>query len=137
MSTRLDALGDWVAETAALTQPSKIHWCDGSEREYRALISELLGNGGLIELNQDHYPGCYLHRSHPQDVARVEHLTYVCSQRKEDAGPNNNWMEPGEAKALLKGLFAGCMRERTMYVISLLHGTARFSLFPLRRGDHR
>ena len=120
--TRLPALSDWVAEVAKLTQPSKIHWCDGSAAEYGALIAELIQSGGLVELNQASYPGCYLHRSDPQDVARVEHLTYVCARSEADAGPNNNWMAPAEAKRLLNGLFRGSMRERTMYVIPYCMG---------------
>ncbi|MFO7286938.1 MAG: phosphoenolpyruvate carboxykinase (GTP) [Gammaproteobacteria bacterium] len=122
MTTRLKSLGDWIAEVAELTQPDKIHWCDGSEQEYRALIDLMLANGTLIELNQKTYPNCYLHRSDPQDVARVEHLTYVCTTNQEDAGPNNNWMPPDEAKALLTECFRGSMRGRTMYVIPYCMG---------------
>jgi phosphoenolpyruvate carboxykinase (GTP) len=82
----------------------------------------MLDNGTLLELNQEHYPGCYLHRSDPEDVARVEHLTFVCTREQTDAGPNNNWKAPAEAKTLMKGLFAGCMRGRTMYVIPYCMG---------------
>ena len=122
MTTRSKALGDWVAEVAALTQPKQIHWCAGDEKEYGALTREMLADGTLLELNQDHYPGCYLHRSDPQDVARVENLTFVCTQSQEDAGPNNNWMPPREAKQKMLGLFEGCMRGRTMYVIPYCMG---------------
>jgi phosphoenolpyruvate carboxykinase (GTP) len=122
MTTRLKSLSDWVAEAAKLTQPDRVHWCDGSEEEYQALVREMLSDGTLTELNQDKYPGCYLHRSHPEDVARVEHLTYVCTAREADAGPNNNWMDPGEAKAMLRDCFMGCMRGRTMYVIPYCMG---------------
>jgi phosphoenolpyruvate carboxykinase (GTP) len=120
--TRLKALSDWVAETAALTQADKVHWCDGSKQEYNTLIGEMLTDGTLIELNQDRYPRCYLHRSDPQDVARVEHLTYVCTRDEVDAGPNNNWMDPAQAKQTLKDCFRGCMKGRTMYVIPYCMG---------------
>jgi phosphoenolpyruvate carboxykinase (GTP) len=120
--TRLKALRDWVKEVAELTEPAKIRWCDGSAEEYGSLLSELLASGGLIELNQERYPGCYLHRSDPDDVARVEHLTYVCARSEAEAGPNNNWMDPREAKQMLAGLFKGSMRERTMYVIPYCMG---------------
>jgi phosphoenolpyruvate carboxykinase (GTP) len=122
MPTRLKALGDWVTEAADLTQPDRIHWCSGSEPEYRALIGQMLDDGTLTELNQEHYPGCYLHRSDPQDVARVEHLTYVCTPDKDDAGPNNNWMDPGEGKRLMADCFRDSMRGRTMYVIPYCMG---------------
>ncbi|HVY64792.1 MAG TPA: phosphoenolpyruvate carboxykinase (GTP) [Gammaproteobacteria bacterium] len=122
MTTRLKALRDWVAEVAELTSPDRIHWCDGSEQEYRKLIDEMLDSGTLLELNQQTYPGCYLHRSDPDDVARVEHLTFVCTHAQEDAGPNNNWKAPAEAKELMKSCFAGCMRGRTMYVIPYCMG---------------
>ena len=110
MTTLLEILSDWVAEAAELTQPGKIHWCTGTLDEYRLLVKEMLASGDLLQLNQDHYPDCYLHRSDPQDVARVEHLTFVCSQNELDAGPNNNWMAPAAAKAKMAKLFAGCMQ---------------------------
>ncbi len=122
MTTRLQSLTDWVNEVAALTQPDKVYWCDGSEREYRTLVDQMLGDGTLIALNQEHYPGCYLHRSDPDDVARVEHLTYVCTRNKVDAGPNNNWLDPVEAKANMQSCFSGAMRGRTMYVIPYCMG---------------
>ncbi|MEE8250038.1 MAG: phosphoenolpyruvate carboxykinase domain-containing protein, partial [Gammaproteobacteria bacterium] len=122
MTTRLEALSDWVAEVAELTQPDRIHWCTGTQDEYRTLVQEMLASGDLLELNQEHYPGCYLHRSDPQDVARVEHLTYVCSENEPDAGPNNNWMEPAVAKAKMLELFAGCMQGRTLYVVPYCMG---------------
>jgi phosphoenolpyruvate carboxykinase (GTP) len=122
MTTRLKSLSDWVDNVAALTQPERIHWCDGSETEYRTLVEQMLADGTLIELNQRHYPGCYLHRSDPEDVARVEHLTYVCTSEKTDAGPNNNWMDPVEAKQLMTECFRGAMRGRTMYVIPYCMG---------------
>lgn len=122
MTTTNQALLDWVAETAALTQPDKIHWCDGSDAEYQSLIELMLDNGDLIELNQKTYPNCYLHRSDPSDVARVEKLTLICTPERDEVGPNNHWMEPGEAHQMLDKLFEGCMRGRTLYVIPYCMG---------------
>ena len=122
MNTRLQSLSDWVAEVAKLTQPDRIHWCDGSPAEYQSFIKQMLGSGDLIELNHANYPGCYLHRSDPNDVARVEHLTYVCTSAKADAGPNNHWMPPAEAKNMMHGFFDGCMKGRTLYVIPYCMG---------------
>ena len=116
------SLRDWVAETAKLTQPDRIHWCNGSDIERDELVRLMLGTGDLIELNQTTFPNCYLHRSHPSDVARVEHLTFICTKQKEDAGPNNLWMEPGEAHRKVDALFAGCMKGRTMYVVPYCMG---------------
>ncbi|MFZ7095752.1 phosphoenolpyruvate carboxykinase (GTP) [Luteimonas dalianensis] len=118
----LPALNDWVAEVAALTRPDAIHWCDGSEGEYQALLEAMLADGTLLELNQDTHPGCYLHRSDPDDVARVEHLTFVCTSEREDAGPNNHWMAPADAHAKVDALFDGCMRGRTLYVVPYCMG---------------
>jgi phosphoenolpyruvate carboxykinase (GTP) len=114
----------WVDETAQLTRPKNIYWCDGSEAEYNRLIQEMLKTGTLLELNQREYPGCYLHRSDPSDVARTEHLTFVCTGNKDDAGPNNNWMPPGEAKEKVGALFSGAMKDRTMYVVPYIMGPA-------------
>ena len=122
MTTRLKSLSDWVAQVAELTSPDRIYWCEGTEQEYRKLVEEMLDSGSLLELNQQHYPGCYLHRSDPEDVARVEHLTFVCTRDKVDAGPNNNWLAPAEAKAQMNQCFTGCMRGRTMYVIPYCMG---------------
>ena len=122
MNTQLQNLGDWVDEVAGLTQPDQIHWCTGTPEEYDTFVREMLASGDLLELNQEHYPDCYLHRSDPQDVARVEHLTYVCSENETDAGPNNNWMPPTEAKDLMHEFFTGCMQGRTMYVIPYCMG---------------
>ncbi len=122
MTTSNRALSEWVDEVARLTQPARIQWCNGSEEEYQTLIQEMLADGTLLELNQDTYPGCYLHRSDPSDVARVEHLTFICSREREDAGPNNHWMDPQEAHAKLDGLFDGAMRGRTMYVLPYCMG---------------
>jgi phosphoenolpyruvate carboxykinase (GTP) len=114
----------WVESVARLTQPAEVRWCDGSDEEYRALVAEMLAGGALLALDGASYPGCYLHRSHPSDVARTEKRTFICSARQEDAGPTNNWWDPAEAHAALDGLFAGCMRGRTMYVVPYLMGPA-------------
>ena len=115
-------LEQWVDECARITQPKAVHWCDGSAAEYQRLVQEMLQTRTLIELNQQAYPGCYLHRSDPSDVARTEHLTFVCARTKEDAGPNNNWMPPADAKEKVGALFAGAMSDRTMYVVPYLMG---------------
>src|ERR1044071_3268402 len=115
-------LEQWVEECAQLTHPKNIHWCDGSEAEYQHMIHDMLETGTLIELNQKEYPGCYLHRSDPTDVARTEHLTYVCTGKRQDAGPNNNWMAPAEAKTKVGALFTGSMQGRTMYVVPYIMG---------------
>jgi phosphoenolpyruvate carboxykinase (GTP) len=115
-------VADWVDEVARLTQPDRIHWCDGSDAERRTLERELLASKALLPLNQTSFPGCYLHRSDPSDVARVEHLTFVCTTQRGDAGPNNNWMPPQEAHAKMDALFAGCMKGRTMYVVPYCMG---------------
>jgi len=113
----------WVADVAVLTQPAGVVWCDGPRAELeQRLRRELLTNGGLIELERNTFPDCYLHRSDPSDVARVEHLTFVCTRAKADAGPNNNWMDPAAARAKMRGLFAGCMRGRTLYVVPYCMG---------------
>jgi phosphoenolpyruvate carboxykinase (GTP) len=122
MTSKLMALAQWVNDVAAKTRPAKIHWCDGSDAEYHALVQQMLQTGDLIELNQQTHPGCYLHRSNPSDVARVEHLTFVCTEHEEDAGPNNHWMAPAEAHAKIDALFEGCMEGRTMYVIPYCMG---------------
>ncbi|MCM2336210.1 MAG: phosphoenolpyruvate carboxykinase (GTP) [Pseudomonas sp.] len=120
--SRLDALNAWVAEVAALTRPDAIQWCDGSDAENAALIARMQADGTLVQLNGQTHPNSYLHRSHPDDVARVEHLTYVCTTHHEDAGPNNHWMAPDEGHAQMDALFDGCMAGRTMYVIPYCMG---------------
>jgi phosphoenolpyruvate carboxykinase (GTP) len=115
-------LGQWVLEVASRTRPDQIHWCDGSEAEYRELLRRMIGTGDLRKLKAASFPGCHLHRSHPSDVARVEHLTFVCTEDREDAGPNNHWMAPAEARRKMDALFEGCMRGRTMYVIPYCMG---------------
>ena len=122
MTTSLPTLQQWVDEVAALTLPDHIHWCTGSDEEYQQLIDTMIADGTLSPLNEDGYRNCYLHLSDPSDVARVEHLTYVCTKDEETAGPNNNWMAPDEAHAKVDALFEGAMRGRTMYVIPYCMG---------------
>ena len=122
MPSQLDALNQWVDEVARLTQPDAIHWCDGSNAESNALTEKMLGEGTLIALNSETHPHCYLHRSNPKDVARVEHLTLICTKNQDDAGPNNHWMEPADAHKKIDALFAGCMKGRTLYVIPYCMG---------------
>src|SRR5438552_372967 len=116
------AIERWVEEVSTLTTPDRIVYCDGSEQEGRQLIGECLATGELIELNQQKLPGCYLHRSAPHDVARTEHLTFISTRSQDDAGPNNNWMSPEDARAKLVPLFKGAMTGRTMYVVPFLMG---------------
>ena len=122
LPTMSPAVSEWVTSVRQLTQPERVHWCEGSDDEYRALIAELEASGELQKLNEAHYPNCFLARSHPSDVARVEHLTFVCTTDREDAGPNNHWMAPADAKAKMLGLFEGCMKGRTLYVVPYCMG---------------
>jgi len=122
MSTKRADLQQWVDEVARLTRPDSVHWCDGSDEEYQSLIRLLVDRGELIELNPQTHPNCYLHRSDPSDVARVEHLTYVCTADRDAAGPNNHWMAPHDARQKMDALFDGCMQGRTMYVIPYCMG---------------
>ncbi|KGM57426.1 phosphoenolpyruvate carboxykinase [Lysobacter arseniciresistens ZS79] len=112
----------WVAEVAALTRPDRVHWCDGSDAENAELVRRMEADGTLIRLNEQTHPNSFLHRSDPDDVARVEHLTFVCTPERDDAGPNNHWMAPAEAHAKIDALFDGCMEGRTMYVIPYCMG---------------
>jgi len=122
MTTTFSELQDWVDSVAKLTQPESIHWCNGSDSENKRLINEMQRSGDLLELDSGTYPNCYLHRSDPGDVARVEHLTFVCPKSEQDAGPNNNWMDPADAHRKIDGLFEGAMQGRTMYVIPYCMG---------------
>ncbi|HEV7985096.1 MAG TPA: phosphoenolpyruvate carboxykinase (GTP) [Steroidobacteraceae bacterium] len=115
-------VADWVAQVRELTQPDRVYWCEGSQVEFRRLRGELTSRGELRELNQQSYPACFLARSDPKDVARVEHLTFICTRSQEEAGPNNNWMEPTAAKARMRELFRGCMQGRTLYVVPYCMG---------------
>ena len=116
------SLEAWVDEVAQLTRPEAIHWCDGSDAEYQALLARMQDDGTLIPLNPETHPGCWLHRSDPDDVARVEHLTFVCTRERDDAGPNNHWMAPSDAHAQMDALFDGCMQGRTLYVVPYCMG---------------
>jgi phosphoenolpyruvate carboxykinase (GTP) len=115
-------LSTWVDEMTRLTRPDRIHWCDGSEAERQRLYQEAVAARVLIPLNPAKRPGCYLHRSNPNDVARSEDLTFVCTRERDDAGPTNNWMPPGETYERMRGWYDGAMRGRTMYVVPYVMG---------------
>jgi len=120
--THSKKLKDWVTKMAKLCEPDGVVWLNGSEGERRQLEKECLESGELIQLNQEKLPGCFLHRTAKDDVARTEHLTYICTRKKHDAGPTNNWMSPRTAYAKAKEIFRGAMRGRTMYVIPFSMG---------------
>jgi phosphoenolpyruvate carboxykinase (GTP) len=115
-------LESWIDEVTALTQPTNVHMVDGSEAENERLIAQMLDDGTLHRLNEKAYPNCHLHRSHPSDVARTEHLTFIATEKQDDTGPTNNWMAPADAKSKVGGLFKGAMKGRTMYVIPYVMG---------------
>ncbi|HEY2121922.1 MAG TPA: phosphoenolpyruvate carboxykinase (GTP) [Candidatus Acidoferrum sp.] len=121
MGTPMEA---WVAEAARLTKPDKVVFCDGSEAENQVILQEMLKHADSFQLNEKTYPHCYLHRSNPSDVARTEHLTFICSRDKDDAGTTNNWMDPEGAKYKVGRLLDGSMRGRTMYVVPYIMGPA-------------
>jgi phosphoenolpyruvate carboxykinase (GTP) len=116
------AVLDWVHEVELLTQPENVFWCDGSEAENDYLLGEACRQGVLLKLNQEKNPGCYLHRSNPNDVARVEQFTLICAPTKEEAGPTNNWAEPATMYRKLHGMLKGALRGRTMYVVPYIMG---------------
>ena len=120
--TRHDTLLQWIEETKALCQPDSVRICDGSEAEYNEMCALLVTNGTFRKLNEAKRPNSYLAISNPNDVARVEDRTFICSNRKVDAGPTNNWMAPAEMKTTLRPLFSGCMKGRTMYVVPFCMG---------------
>ncbi|MSO55816.1 MAG: phosphoenolpyruvate carboxykinase (GTP) [Acidobacteria bacterium] len=122
MSGMNSAIRSWVGEIEALTMPSAVVYCDGSNDEKDRLVAECLVTGELIELNQQKLPGCYLHRSAPHDVARTEQLTFICTTHQDDTGPTNNWMAPDAARDKLTPLFRGSMKGRTMFVVPFLMG---------------
>ena len=122
INTKNRDLQAWVDQVAKLTKPDKVHWCDGSQGEFENLVQEMLAAGTMVELNEKTHPRCYLHRSNPTDVARTEHLTFICTKAQEDVGPNNNWMSVAEGHQKVDALFEGCMRGRTMYVVPYCMG---------------
>jgi phosphoenolpyruvate carboxykinase (GTP) len=127
-NTNHPAVIAWVKEMAELCQPDRVYWCNGSEAEKRSLTEQAVADGVLLKLNQEKLPGCYYHRSNPNDVARVEQCTYICTDTEAEAGPTNNWAPPKEMKERLYGLARGGMKGRTLYVIPYLMGPPGSSL---------
>ena len=120
--TKNRRLLDWVEEMVELCRPDDVHWFDGSDEEYEALCRKLVDAGTFVPLDPETRPGSYWATTDPSDVARVEDRTFICSEREQDAGPTNNWMDPAAMRGKLQELFSGCMRGRTMYVVPFSMG---------------
>src|SRR5438067_3154002 len=116
------AVLDWVHEVELLAKPDNIFWCDGSDREHQFLLEEATKNGVLLKLNEQKVPRSYLHRSNPNDVARVEQFTFICAPTKEEAGPTNNWSAPADTYTKLQGMLKGAMEGRTLFVVPYIMG---------------
>src|ERR1700690_3235601 len=121
-STTNPSLLAWIGDQTKLCEPDHVFWCDGSNEEKEFLCAEAVARGVLVKLNQEKLPGCYLHRSNPNDVARVEQCTFICTETADEAGPTNNWSPPKEMYARLHPLCHGAMKGRTMYVVPYLMG---------------
>ena len=115
-------LEKWVADCERLCKPNRVMWMDGSKEEHERLMAQAVAEGVFRPMNEKSHPNCFFHRSNPTDVARTEHLTFICSEKEEDAGPTNNWMAPADAIAKVRPLYDGCMKGRTMYVIPYVMG---------------
>ncbi|NCC68822.1 MAG: phosphoenolpyruvate carboxykinase (GTP), partial [Clostridia bacterium] len=115
--TKNKKLLDWVAEVENMCTPDRVVWCDGTKAEYDRLMDEMVASGMAIKLNEAKRPNSFAFNSDPSDVARVENRTYIASEKQEDAGPTNNWIDPVELKKTMRELYKGCMKGRTMYVI--------------------